>query len=107
MWFVLYFTGEPVQEPLLHRVTADKKNQQERALLIPYCLVVIYLLETYAIDGVSAEAEAEIILFKQLDGISAIRESQALQEKTLRIGILYNKPGLKPIFMEGLQPCIK
>lgn len=65
------------------------------------------LLETYAADDFNAEAEADIIGFKQPAGMTTARHSEGLWEKVAGCGMVYFKQCLNGILIKGLRTSIR
>lgn len=64
----------PIKATLSYRIHAtDDSTTHKYWTLTTYCRMFSYLLETYATDDVIAEAEGEIMYYKQPENMSAIR----------------------------------
>lgn len=75
-------------------------------MISSYCEVLNYLLATYATDKFIAEANMDIINFKQCADKNADEHAQALWTKGLRCRLVYDEYGLKGIFTEGLRQSL-
>lgn len=106
IWLFTHFIKERPKAALSGRVTAEKQKHQQEIKLVTYCQAVSFLLKTYATEDVIDEAETDVTSFKPPAGMTAVRYSEALTEETLRCGMLYNKPKLSRIFIEGLRSSI-
>lgn len=71
-----------------------------------YCQVNKYLLEKYATEDVITKAEDKITNFTKSVGMPAVQYFQAVWEMALRWGTIYNKPGVKAIFIDGIHSSI-
>lgn len=100
---VSYFSWKPANAALWHPLIADKKSHQQRDRLTTYCYVVNYLFKTYGTNNFIAEAEVEILNFKEPFEMFAVQYFQALREKAIWCGMVYNKQILNTIFTEGLH----
>lgn len=78
MWLFPHCILVPAIAALSDRVTANKKNNQQKCKLTKYCHMVSYLLETYVTDDVFTEAEAKIAHFKKPAGKTAVYYSEDL-----------------------------
>lgn len=73
----------------MRSVCATKKDDpQLEVKLTAYCQVVNSLQATCATNDVTAEIKAEIINFKQLEGLLAARYSEVIWEKALGCGLV-------------------
>lgn len=61
------------------------------------------MLATYATNDVIAEAEAEIINFKQLEHMPVARCLQFLWERGLRYGLIYEEAPLKEYLIQEMD----
>lgn len=99
MWLFQYFMKDPAKAAVAHRLCAkEDQNSQKEGKLTIYCQVVNYLLATYAIEDMIAEAEAEIMSFKQPEYVSVVRYLEVLWEKALRCDLVYGEEFLKGFF---------
>lgn len=68
--------------------------------------MVNYLKQSYATEYSITEAKTEKADFKQPTKMTAACCSEALHEKALRFGSLYDELRLKVIFIDHLQPSV-
>lgn len=77
MWPFPNFLNEVAKTALSYRMsTTENSNPHEIDELPTHCLVVNYLLKTYGTNNVFAEAEADIINYKQLGEMSEVHYSE-------------------------------
>lgn len=86
-------------KPHTHIVCAPRKlRSTKKGRPATYCQVVHYLLSTYAIEDVIAEARTEVTNFKQPEHTSATRYSELSWEKAFSYGRAYEEARLKNFF---------
>lgn len=86
-------------------LTSSSWPHQERKLT-SYCQAVRYLLNTYATDDITFEADAHIINYRQLQNFNALDYLQSLWKKALRCGPVYDEYQLKSTCIEALLSSI-
>lgn len=72
-----------------------------------YCEVVQYLIRTYASDDIIAQAEAELVNFRQPSNMNEETYAAALWEKALRCRPVYSEAKLKGLYIEGVHDAIR
>lgn len=104
MWLFPYFTWKSAKPALLHWVTTDNEREhRQECKLSTYFQYTNYLLKSYEADDVIAKADTMIVYFKQPARKFAVHYSQVLWEKEITCVCVYDEPGLKKIFTEGLH----
>lgn len=80
--FSTKFIKELAESALLHGMSATEENgAHEKWKLITYRQSVSYLFDTYRTDDIIAEAEADVINYKQPGNMYAVYYSETLWEK--------------------------
>lgn len=74
MWLFQHFLKDPAKAALERIISGTKEEDPEQEeSLTTYCQEINYLLATYATDDAISVSEADIISFKQQEGIFAVR----------------------------------
>lgn len=73
MWLFPHFMKEPAKTGLIYRMSATEgSNTHKEEKLEASCWVTIYLLRIYVADDFIANAEADIINYKQSKTMYAV-----------------------------------
>lgn len=108
MWAFQYSMKDPAKAALSLRVCATMEDDlQQEGKLTTYSPVVNCLLATYATDDEIIEIEANITNLKQPEEMSAVRSLDALLEKALRYGRVYEESRLIRVFIKRSQESIR
>lgn len=100
-----YLVQETANEAWSYQVTADERNSQPEGRLTTYGEATNYLLETYAADNVTDEAEAEITSLKQPADMTSAGYYAVFWKQAPRWAMICNESQLTGIFIEGLFFC--